>query len=263
MSENKTALLSLAGRRLVITGAGSGIGRATAELAALAGADHLILVGRRREALQGTAARIAERGLGTRVAVVEADVTIAADRAKIWSAANKVSAIDGLVNNAGLFTSAPLGATTDEQWNETVAVNLTAPFSLLRDLRPLLARGKDPSVVQISSTLAVKPIPGASAYNASKAGLVQLTRTLALELAPEGIRVNAILPGIVETPMYAGRFTSDHEAEAGLKAAAKLHPLGRIGRPEDIAQAAAFLLSPAAAWITGVALPVDGGMLVT
>jgi NAD(P)-dependent dehydrogenase (short-subunit alcohol dehydrogenase family) len=142
-------------------------------------------------------------------------------------------------------------------------VNVTAPFALTRELVGALAKSSNASVINVSSTLAVKPIPATAAYNASKAALIQLSRSLALELGPERIRVNCILPAIVETPMYGGRFSDPAAYQEGLVAAAKLHPLGRVGQPEDVAHAAVFLASPAASWITGVALPVDGGMLCT
>lgn len=248
----------------VITGAGTGIGRATALAAAELGAASLILTGRRIEKLSDTAHVIANSAPHCRVTTVASDMTLPTGRSSVVAAVKASGGkLTGLVNNAGYISTAALEATTDSEWQRHLDVNLTAPFALTRDLLPFLKSVSMAAVVNVSSTLADKPIPNASAYNAAKAGLVQLTRTLALELGPHQIRVNAVLPAIVETPMYRSRFADDAAAAVGMLEAAKLHPLGRAGQPQDIALAIAFLLSPASSWITGVALPVDGGMLCT
>jgi meso-butanediol dehydrogenase/(S,S)-butanediol dehydrogenase/diacetyl reductase len=246
----------------VVTGAGSGIGRAVAVALAAAGATRLALVGRRAAPLAETASRARAAGGALDVVTVEADVATDAGRARVAAALPAGAGLDLLVNNAGLFTAATLDALGDADLADELEVNLAAPLKLTRALLPALLRARG-SVVNVSSTLAVKPIPATVAYNAAKAALVQATRTLALELGPRGVRVNCVLPAVVDTPMYAGRYASEAERAAGLAAAAKLHPLGRVGAPEDVAHAIQFLASPAAAWITGVALPVDGGMLCT
>lgn len=248
----------LDGQTIVVTGAGSGIGRATAVLCATAGARRVVLVGRRSEMLEETARGIS----GCEAMILAADVGTNDGRAMLIKKAVALG-VDGLVNNAGTFSGSSLGKTSDEDWEKNLDVNVTAPFALMRGLLPALEKSKTASVVNVSSTLAVKPIPDTAAYNASKAALIQLSRSLALELGPKGIRVNAVLPAIVDTPMYRGRYTSDDEYRKSLPETRKLHPIGRIGEPEDIARAIVFLLSPAASWITGVSLPVDGGMLVT
>ncbi len=245
----------------LVTGAGSGIGQATSVALAAAGASRLILAGRRAETLAETAAKIAAVAPACKAVAVPGDVAAEGDRTKLAAAVQ--GRLDCLVNCAGLFVGSPLRATRDEIWRQQMDVNVTAPFALTRALVEPLARSANASVINISSTLAAKPIPATAAYNASKAALIQLSRTLALELGPEKIRVNCILPAIVETPMYGGRFDDEAAYKAGLLAAAKLHPLGRVGQPEDVAQAVVFLASNAASWITGVALPVDGGMLCT
>ena len=252
----------LDGYSILITGAGSGIGAATAHEMAAAGASQLILVGRDAAKLQRTATSVAEQSEAS-IACVAADIADAAGREKVVTAVRHYGRLDALVNNAGLFEAQPLRETSGESWERNFAINTTAPFMLIRDLIDTLVASGRGSIVNISSTLAVKAIPGASAYNASKAALGQMTRTLALELGPEGVRVNAILPAIVDTPMYRGRYSDQASYEASVPAVDKLHPLGRMGQPSDIAQAAVFLVSPAASWITGVELPVDGGMLVT
>ena len=151
---------------------------------------------------------------------------------------------------------ATLDETGIELWDETFVVNVRGPFLLCRELGGMLQKGQGPAVVNVSSTLAVKAIPGMAAYNASKAALNQLTRSLALEWAPT-IRVNAVMPAVVDTPIHASRgMTSEQVQEMGA-----IHPLGRVGRPADVAAMIVFLLSDAASWMTGAIIPVDGGML--
>jgi meso-butanediol dehydrogenase/(S,S)-butanediol dehydrogenase/diacetyl reductase len=247
----------------LVTGGGTGIGQASVLILAKAGAKKLFITGRRLGPLEETAARVKEIRPSCEVEAIECDLSQSASVAALVLKIKKYGQLDILVNNAGQFQGASLGATTDALWEETLRVNLQAPMGLTRDLLPLLKRSDAPSVVNISSTLAVKPIPEAAAYNASKAALVQLTRSLALELAPDGIRVNTILPAVVETPMYRGRYDNETTYQEGVRQANRLHPLGRMGQPEDIGMSVLFLASRASSWITGVALPVDGGMLVT
>jgi NAD(P)-dependent dehydrogenase (short-subunit alcohol dehydrogenase family) len=165
-------------------------------------------------------------------------------------------AVDGLVNNAGVAPMARLDETTDDLWDEAFAVNVKGPFLLCRELAGLLHAGSSPSVVNVSSNLAVKAIPGMAAYNASKAALNQLTRSLALEWAPN-VRVNAVMPGVVDTPIHASRGMSSKQVEA----IGEQHPMKRVGRPEEVAEMIVFLLSEASSWMTGTIVPVDGGML--
>jgi NAD(P)-dependent dehydrogenase (short-subunit alcohol dehydrogenase family) len=252
------------GATALITGAGTGMGAATARLFAVAGAKHLFLAGRRQNKLTATADAIKKETPTCSTEIITCDVASTAERQRLITAiTNAGSGIDFLINNAGVFEGAALADTSDSIWERAFAVNSTAPFALLRDLELLLSQSPRPAVVNISSTIAVKPIPNAVAYNASKAALIQTTRTLALELGPKKIRVNCILPAVVDTPMYAGRFANAEELKSVLTSMASQHPLGRIGSVDDVAQAVLFLCSNAAAWITGVALPVDGGMLCT
>jgi NAD(P)-dependent dehydrogenase (short-subunit alcohol dehydrogenase family) len=153
---------------------------------------------------------------------------------------------------------AALADTDPDTWDLAFAVNARGPYLLCRALGPLLRGGRSPAVVNVSSTLAEKPIPGMAAYNASKAALNQLTRSLALEWAPS-IRVNAVMPAVVDTPIHADRGLT-HEQVHGMD---RLHPMQRIGRPGDVASLILFLLSDASSWITGAVIPVDGGMLAT
>lgn len=253
---------SLNGYTVLVTGAGSGIGRATAKALAESGAAELILVGRDRSKLDATCAEIAAVS-SAKTHVLAADLSRQDDLAAVVAAVREIGRLDVLVNNAGYFASQPLREATVEHWQKNFAINTLAPFMLVKGLVDLLAQSGRGSVINVSSTLAQKPIPGASAYNGCKAALGQLTRTLALELGPEHIRVNAVLPAIVDTPMYRGRYPDEKSYAASIPEIDRLHPIGRMGQPSDIAWAVVFLASPGAGWITGVELPVDGGMLVT
>lgn len=256
------ASFRLDGATTLVTGAGSGIGRATAFAFAEAGAGTIILCGRTAAKLEETAKALSKTK--TRSVIAAGDVTKISDRARLVATVQSLNVpLDILANCAGTFDGKSLGETSDVIWRETYDANVGAPFALIRDLAALLSCSKLRAVINVGSTLAVKPIPVSSAYNSAKAALAQLTRSLALELAPQGIRVNCVHPAIVETPMYRGRYPTDAAFEKGMADAAKLHPLGRVGTPADIAAAILYLASPAASWVTGVALNVDGGMLVT
>ena len=210
------------------------------------------LTARRMETLA-----VAAEGIGDRawawpcdVADTESVVALIAEIKKRWGA------VDGLVNNAGIAPMARLDETTDDIWDEAFAVNVRGAFLLCRELGALLHEGSSSSVVNLSSTLAERAIPGMAAYNASKAALNQLTRSLALEWAPE-VRVNAIMPAVVDTPIHATRGMSSGQVEA----MGEMHPMKRVGKPEDVAEMIVFLLSDASSWMTGTVIPVDGGML--
>jgi NAD(P)-dependent dehydrogenase (short-subunit alcohol dehydrogenase family) len=165
-------------------------------------------------------------------------------------------AVDGLVNNAGVAPMARLDETSNELWEQTFAINVRGPFLLCRELGPLLHESESSAVVNVSSTLAERAIPGMVAYNASKAALNQLTKSLALEWAPE-VRVNAIMPAVVDTPIHELRGMTPDQVQS----MSEFHPMQRVGKPEDIAHMITYLLSDAASWITGTIIPVDGGVL--
>jgi len=244
-------MIELRGKRVIISGASSGIGLATAQKLAAEGAE-VGLVARREDALAAVVSAIGGGAWGLSCDVSDPNSV----RALAEEASARWGAVDGLVNNAGIAPMAALGDTTTEVWDEAFAVNVRGPFLLCKELGSLLAGGSSPSVVNVSSTLAEKAIPGMAAYNASKAALNQLTRSLALEWAP-GVRVNAVMPAVVDTPIHATRgMSSEDVQEMG-----GIHPLGRVGQPDDVANAIAFLLSEASSWMTGAIVPVDGGML--
>lgn len=237
----------------VVTGGGRGIGLETARALAAGGA-RVCLVGRRVEPLEAAAS-----ALGEGAWAFPGDVSSASDADRLAAAVRaRWGRLDGLVNAAGIAPMASLADTDPETWDRAFAVNVRGPYLLCRALGPLLREGRSPAVVNVSSTLAEKPIPGMAAYNASKAALNQLTRSLALEWAP-AIRVNAVMPALVDTPIHADRgLTAEQVHEMD-----HLHPMQRIGTPTDVASLILFLLSDASSWMTGTVIPIDGGMLAT
>ncbi|MCW8984047.1 MAG: SDR family oxidoreductase [Thermoanaerobaculales bacterium] len=244
-------MLDLRGRRVVISGASSGIGLETARMVASRGAE-VCLTARRMGPLAAAAEDIGDDAWAWPCDVADPNsvAALAAETKNRWGA------VDGLVNNAGIAPMARLEETTDDIWDEAFAINVRGPFLLCRELGHLLHQGPSSSVVNVSSTLAERAIPGMAAYNASKAALNQLTRSLALEWAPQ-VRVNAIMPAVVDTPIHASRGMSSQQVEA----IGEMHPMKRVGKAEDVAAMIVFLLSDASSWMTGTVIPVDGGMM--
>jgi len=246
-------MLEVRDRRMIVTGASSGIGADIARLLHEAGAE-VCLVARRAEALDGVVGELGDRAWSVACDVADPDQVEVLAR----SVQDRWGAVDGLVNNAGVARMAGLDDTDTETWDTTFAVNLRGPYLLCRALGPMLKQGQSPAVVNISSSLADRAIPGMIAYNASKAGLNHFTRCLALEWAPT-VRVNAVMPAVVDTPIHATRGMSSEDV-AGMGG---MHPLGRVGQPRDISSMVLYLMSDAASWMTGAIIPVDGGILVT
>jgi NAD(P)-dependent dehydrogenase (short-subunit alcohol dehydrogenase family) len=244
-------MLDLRGRRVVISGASSGIGLEAARMLASRGAE-VCLTARRLQPLEAAAKDIGDGAWvwPCDVADAESVAALAAEIRGLWGT------VDGLVNNAGIAPMARLDETTNEIWDEAFAINVRGPFILCRELGGLLHGGSSPAVVNVSSTLAERAIPGMAAYNASKAALNQLTRSLALEWAPK-VRVNAVMPAVVDTPIHASRGMSPEQVEA----MGEMHPMKRVGKPEDVAAMIVFLLSDASSWMTGTVIPVDGGIM--
>jgi len=246
------------GRHILITGGSAGIGKGIAEkLHGLGATVHL--TGRRAAPLEAVAAE-----LGERVTIHPGDIAVAEDRQALLTAVIEAGGrkLDGLVLNAASYRYQPLLETREEDFRADVEINLMAPFAITKAFVPLLRAGDGKSIVFISSTLGARPVPGAGAYAATKAGLDALTKTFALELAPEGIRVNGIAPGVVDTPIHDPRADGDPSRAEKMTAFAAMHPLGRVGKPSDIAEAAAYLLGSGAGWVTGSLVQVDGGISI-
>ncbi|MDX6391341.1 MAG: hypothetical protein QOJ73_2404 [Streptosporangiaceae bacterium] len=247
----------LAGAVIIVTGAGSGIGAAAARQLGAAGA-RVALVGRREGPLGEVAGKI--QSAGGDALCVPADLADPASPQRITAAClDHYGQIDGLVNNAAVVRHKPLGDWDVAGFDEHVATNIRAPFVLIQAALPALRESQVRAVVNISSSSGTLHRVGQSVYAMTKSALDYLTRTLAGELAPLGVRVNGIAPGPIDTPIHATWADDLDEAYRWLGSQV---PLGRIGTPEEVALWILLLLSPAASFLTGAVIPLDGGQVI-
>ena len=242
--------MRLKDKTAIITGGGSGIGLATARAFCKEGAK-VILFGRRKEKLISAADE-----LGDSVLIVQGDMTHNDDLDQLINKTlNNFKGIDILVNSAGLYNGAPLHEISDSQWDGIMDINIRSIFQLTRRVLPIMMAQKSGSIVHISSILGLIAVPQVAAYNVSKGALNQFSRSIAVEYGSYGIRSNSICPGLIKTDM-----TADLMKDASLMQEwSKEYPIGRFGKPEDVASACLFLASDESSFITGTVLPVDGG----
>ncbi len=247
----------LEGKTAVITGAADGIGHAIAEAMTREGA-HVFLGDIADGAGEAFAAAL--RAAGHRADYVHCDVSQEADIAGlIESAVKKTGHLDVLVNNAAIAIGGmPVHEMTDEQWHRLIAVNLTSVFRGCKYALPHMIAQKSGSIINMASAQGHIGLDGWTAYAGAKGAVMAMTRQMAVEFGPMNIRVNSISPGTINTPMNEKVIAElgDHVARAWVK----MHPIGRIGKPEEVAEAAVYLASDAAGFTTGIDLRVDGGL---
>lgn len=244
--------MQLKNKVAVITGGSSGIGLATAKLFVEQGA-YVYITGRRQAELDQ-----AKADIGRNVTTVQGDVANLADLDRLYQivAAGK-GVVDIVFANAGFVEHQTIEQLTPEHYDKTFNINLRGVMFTVQKALPLMKRGG--SIVLNSSIVADKGLPAHGAYGATKAALRSLAKTWTVELKDRGIRVNTLSPGATDTPIIDGQFTSKAQADAAKEAFSGKTPLGRLGRPEELAAAALFLASDSSSYITGIDLPVDGG----
>lgn len=249
-------------KTVIITGGGSGIGLATAELLLETKEYRVVLLGRDRAKLEE-----AQKKLGASHDLVGISVCDISDLGQIKKAVEKIAAqykgIYGLVNNAGIYPFGGVANTDEKMWDEAMAVNLKGPFFLIQSVVETMAKGQAGGrIVNVSSTAGLLPNHFALAYSVSKGAMVHLTKTLAKELGKSNITINCVCPGIVRSPLHEAYHQSKSELEEFYAKRGAAFPLGRVGEPRDVAGAIRFYLGEDAAWVTGDVLVVDGGRLL-
>jgi NAD(P)-dependent dehydrogenase (short-subunit alcohol dehydrogenase family) len=244
------------GKVAFVTGATSGIGQACAIAFANAGAK-VVCVGRKAEALDDVENKI--RALGAETLTIKSDLARENEAQRVVEQAIQgFGGIDVLVNAAGHLSSGTIENTSLGAWDEMMNVNVRAPFQLMQKALPSLIERRG-NIVNVSSVTGLRAFPGVLAYCVSKAALDQLTRCSALELAAKGVRVNAVNPGVVVTEIHKRGGMNDEAYAAFLEHSKTTHPLGRTGRPDEIAALVLYLASDQASWITGATYSIDGG----
>ena len=248
----------LSGKVALITGGGTGIGRAIALAFAREGAS-VTVAGRRLEKLREVISEIQKHG-GAGLAL-ECDVTRAREVERaVEGTVERFGRLNVLVNNAGAVHVSTVEAISEEDWDRLMTVNVKGPFLMSRAVLPEFRKCDGGVIVNIGSVLGLYAVKERAAYCASKGGVTMLTKAMALDHAHENVRVNCICPSIVETELVKGVFDESERGQALRKARIATIPLGRIGQPADVAEMAVFLASEESSWLTGAAIPLDGGI---
>lgn len=244
----------LSGKVALVTGAGSGIGRAIAIAFAREGA-RVALVGRRRLPLEQVTAEIGENAVA-----IPGDISKKEDIDRVVAeTVAQFGHLHVLVNNAAMLVAGTAESHSEQEWDETYDTNVKGLWLLSRAALPHMRKAGKGSIINISSVVGLVAAKNRVAYSSSKGAVTLMTKAMALDYAHEQIRVNCICPGIVDTELVAQFINNAPDPEAMRKQRIALHPMGRFGQPEDIAHAAVYLASDESAWVTGTAIPVDGG----
>ncbi len=253
-----TAMQSLEGKVAVVTGAAMGIGRASALIFAREGASVVVAD---IDEDQGRETVSLVESAGGQASFFRADVSDRSDvPAMVRHAVDTYGGLDCAHNNAGIAAPmAPMAQYPDEGWDRTIAVMLTGVYLCMKAEIPAMLERGGGAIVNTASGVGLVGYPGQAAYTASKHGVIGLTKVAALDYGARGVRVNAVCPGTASTPMVDQARAQDPSIDAYLTG---LHPIGRIAEPSEIAEAAVWLCTPAASFVLGAALPVDGGYVV-
>ncbi len=240
----------------IVTGAGSGIGRACALALAREGAK-VALIGRRKDRLKDVAREIVDSAF-----VLAADIskTVEIDRV-VEQTVGRFGGLDVLLNSAGVLHVGTVEHITEEEWDETFNINVRGLWLLSRAALPHMRKARGGSIINIASVLGINGARNRASYAASKGAVVLLTKCMAIDHGHENIRVNAICPSFVETDLTAAIISQAPNPETVRRERVGVHPIGRLGRPEDIAGLAVYLASDESSWVTGAVFPVDGGYL--
>lgn len=248
----------LAGKVALITGGGTGIGRAIAVAFAREGAS-VAVAGRRLEKVKEVAAEIDKQGILALPLVCDVTRAKDADHA-VAETARKFGKVNVLVNNAGTLSVSTVATISEEDWDRVVAVNLKGSFLMSRAALTEFRKASGGTIVNIGSVLGLVAMKDRAAYCASKGGVTLLTKAMALDHAHENVRVNCICPSIVETELVKGLFDDSEPGRRLRQSREGTIPLGRFGRPADVAELAVYLAAEESSWLTGAAIPLDGGL---
>src|ERR1700747_99156 len=257
-ARKRNSVTRLASKVALITGGGTGIGRAIALAFAREGAS-VAVAGRRLEKLREVIAEVHKQGSAGLAMVCDVSRAKDVERA-VKGTVERFGRLNVLVNNAGTLHVSTVEGISEEEWDRVMAGNIKGPFLTSRAVLPEFRKCSGGAIVNIGSVLGLVAMKDRAAYCASKGGVTMLTKAMALDHAHEKIRVNCICPEMVETDLVKGVFNETEQGQAMLKARVATIPLGRLGRPEDVAEMGVFLASEESSWLTGAAIPLDGGV---